>query len=291
MLSLSVYRLVFTAVTRVELQAFAGSAWRGAFGHALKRSCCVMRMRPCEGCALEHACIYPTVFEARPGPEAERMRLYPNVPQPYVLRPVTPTPCALEAGERFELEVVLIGRAGPHVAYVVRALERAAAHGVGRDRGRLELADLAPVALPEPEPLPDRVRVVLETPLRLVADGHVVAPRRFAAAPFLMALLRRLSMLAYFHHGRELKLDFRALKTVAAEVSLHKADLRFVDQVRRSARQQRLLRMGGLVGHAEFDLGRAAVFKPLLAHGQWVHVGKGATMGLGRYRLAEASAE
>lgn len=291
MLSLSLYRLVFTAVTRVELQAFAGSTWRGAFGHALKRSCCVMRMRPCEGCALEHACVYPTVFEARPGPEAERMRLYPHVPQPYVLRPVTPTPCTLEPGETFSLEVVLVGRARPHVAYVVRALERAAAHGVGRGRGRLELTELTPLAVPDPEPPPDRVRLTLETPLRLVADGQVMSPRRFAPATFLMALVRRVSMLAYFHEGRELDLDFRALKAAAGDVRLEGAALRFLDQVRRSGRQQRTIRMGGLVGHVDLDLTTAAPFAPLLAVGQWVHVGKGATMGLGRYRLAPAWAE
>ncbi len=289
MLPLSMHRLTFTAVTPVDLQAFAGSAWRGAFGHALKRSCCIMRLRPCEGCVLEHACVYPTVFEARPSPEADRMRRYPHVPQPYVLRPITPTPRRLAPGEAFTLDVVLVGRAQPHVGYVVRALDRAAAHGVGRARGRLTLADLQP--LPAPEPglvLPDRIRLTLESPLRLVVAGEVLSPDRFAPGALLMALLRRISMLAYFHAGEALDVDFRSLKASAGSVRLVDARLRFVDQVRRSARQARVMRMGGLVGEVEMDLARADAFKPMLALGQWVHVGKGATMGLGRYRLEAA---
>lgn len=219
------------------------------------------------------------------------MRLYPNVPQPYVPRPVTPTPCTLAPGDRFVLELVLIGRAGPHVAYIVRALERAAAHGVGTNRGRLELADLTPQAVVPPGPLLAQLRLVLETPLRLIADGDVVAPHRFVPAPFLMALVRPLSMLAYFHAGRALDLKFRGLKAAASECRLQGADLRFVDHVRRSARQRRSIRMGGLVSHVDLDLQAAPAFAPLLALGPWVHVGKGATMGLARYRLAPASPE
>lgn len=287
MLALSMHRLTFRAATTVHLQAFAGSAWRGAFGHALKRSCCIMRLRPCTGCVLEHACVYPTVFEARPSPDADRMRRYPHVPQPYVLRPVSPTPCTLEPGAPFTLDLVLVGRAQPHIGYIVRALERAAAHGVGRERGRLELDDLA--ALPAPPtdpPAVDQVRLTLETPLRLVEAGRVVPPDRFTAAPLLMALLRRVSMLAYFHSGQALDLDFKALKAQAAQVPVVASELRFVDQVRRSARQRRVMRLGGLVGEVALDLAAAAPFKNLLALGQWVHVGKGATMGLGRFRLS-----
>jgi hypothetical protein len=50
-------RLVLVACGAGRFPAFPGSAWRGAFGHALKRTVCVMRLRPCAGCPLERSCI------------------------------------------------------------------------------------------------------------------------------------------------------------------------------------------------------------------------------------------
>lgn len=41
------YRFVFAADPAARLPAFAGSAWRGAFGHALKRAVCVTRLHHC----------------------------------------------------------------------------------------------------------------------------------------------------------------------------------------------------------------------------------------------------
>lgn len=287
MLSLQAFHLTFSAATEVRLQKFAGSAWRGAFGHALKRVCCVMRLRPCEGCALEHSCVYPTVFAARPHPSADRMRRYPYVPQPYVLRARTPTPCELGVGDLFELEVVLVGRAAPHVAYIVHAVEEAARHGVGRGRGRLRLESVEPLAIP-PASSADghhRLRVDLLEPTRLVRDGRLVGPRDLDMPAFLMTLVRRVSMLAYFHEQKSLDLEFRTLKQTSESVALLAANVHWQDQIRRSARQQRKLTYGGLVGAFDIDLAPAPAFLPFLRLGEWVHVGKGATMGMGRFRV------
>jgi len=45
---------------------------------------------------------------------------------------------------------------------------------------------------------------------------------------------------------------------------------------------------GGLVGAASYD-GDFTPFWPYLVFGQWTHVGKGATFGLGQYRLSPES--
>lgn len=49
--------------------------------------------------------------------------------------------------------------------------------------------------------------------------------------------------------------------------------------------------MGGVVGVVEYE-GEAEVVRPywpLLRLGEWVHVGKGAVMGMGRYRVEACS--
>ena len=42
---------------------YLGSAWRGAFGHALKQSLCVTGLPDCGTCALLHSCPYPFIFK------------------------------------------------------------------------------------------------------------------------------------------------------------------------------------------------------------------------------------
>ncbi len=59
---------------------------------------------------------------------------------------------------------------------------------------------------------------------------------------------------------------------------------------RYSARQDRRMEWSGLVGTATYA-GDLAPFWPYLVFGQWVHVGKGATFGLGAYRIEAIDAE
>ena len=68
-------------------------------------------------------------------------------------------------------------------------------------------------------------------------------------------------------------------------VALSDADLRWHDWTRYSARQDALIQMGGLVGTFTLPSAVLAPFWPCLWLGQWTHLGKGAVMGLGRYRL------
>ena len=47
------------------------------------------------------------------------------------------------------------------------------------------------------------------------------------------------------------------------------------------------MQLGGLLGEVELH-GDLAPFAELLHRGQWLHVGKNATMGLGGYRMHAA---
>jgi hypothetical protein len=120
-LPLTTHRIVFAAEQPMRLPEHLGSTWRGGFGHALKRSVCIQRLRPCPGCPMAQAGLYPLVFETEPGPEARKMRRYERVPHPYVLAPDGWGRHRLEPGEAF------------------------AGEGPGPDRGRLVLVDTGPV--------------------------------------------------------------------------------------------------------------------------------------------------
>ena len=57
-------RFVFTAQERARLHPIKGSMLRGAFGHSLKRTVCVMgRDQACGTCMLRQQCVYTRIFE------------------------------------------------------------------------------------------------------------------------------------------------------------------------------------------------------------------------------------
>ena len=80
------YRLEFTTEQPIHLPEYAGSALRGAFGHALRRAACVTRERHCSACGLYRHCPYPAIFETPPPPDYAR-RVLSKVPLPFVVEP------------------------------------------------------------------------------------------------------------------------------------------------------------------------------------------------------------
>jgi|SRR5580704_13131387 hypothetical protein len=77
--------MIFEALDPVHIPGFSGSVWRGAFGYALKRVACVMKMRPCEGCPLESSCVYTTLFDTRPVSGEGLFTATARAPHPFAL--------------------------------------------------------------------------------------------------------------------------------------------------------------------------------------------------------------
>ncbi|MBF0142739.1 MAG: CRISPR system precrRNA processing endoribonuclease RAMP protein Cas6 [Magnetococcales bacterium] len=63
-----------------------------------------------------------------------------------------------------------------------------------------------------------------------------------------------------------------------------RGNLAWRDWTRRSGRQRQLMALGGVVGRWTLS-GPLEAFWPFLYLGEWLHVGKNATFGLGGYRL------
>ena len=300
------YRLTLRAATPIRLPGYAGSAWRGVLGHALKRTVCVTREPACPGCLLYRSCVYPYVFETPPPLDAAKLRKYPAAPHPFVVEP-WPDCRDVAAGDAFGLDLVLIGRGRAQLPYFIEALRRAGATGIGAGAGRYAVeavaqqsaddwveiyrpgAPLQPLSdtgagLP-PAPAAGSLRIELLTPLRLKVDNGLVTAERLRFRDFFSHLLRRVSLLSYFHTDTPLETDFRGLVQAAQAIDWQAIDLRWQDWTRYSSRQDALLQMGGLVGTLRLPTAGMEPFWPYLWLGQWTHVGKAAVMGLGRYQL------
>lgn len=302
-LPLSLLECRFDLDEAPKLPAFPGSAWRGVFGHALQRTVCVVRHTECAACLLYRSCVYPYVFETPPPPEAAKMRRYSAVPHPFALR-IEPR----QAGLEYRLGLTLFGRAERHLPYVVHALAEAGRRGLGRDQQIFRLVDVLqardpgrdawtriytpkqplqgyPGVSPQLPPCPPTVHVRLLSPLRLRHRDRLVTPATFRFADLFGHLLRRISLLSYFHTDTPLEVDFAALTRAAADVPIKNPRLRWYDWTRYSSRQETTMDMGGLVGSFELAGEALAPFWPYLWLGQFTQVGKGTTMGLGRYAI------
>ncbi|MDT8281377.1 MAG: hypothetical protein RQ982_01045, partial [Gammaproteobacteria bacterium] len=139
-LPVSSYRACFTITESHLLPDYAGSAVRGAFGHALKKSVCVTRQTDCKKCTLYRSCAYPYIFETPPALDAKKMRLYTAAPHPFVFE-LPLSAHKTHAKNTLDIGFSLFGRGNQFLPYVLHALEKAGKEGIGgRHQQRSQLA-------------------------------------------------------------------------------------------------------------------------------------------------------
>ena len=302
------YRFQFITEQPVQLPDYAGSALRGVFGHALRAAACVTGQPDCSRCALYRSCPYPAIFETPPPLHYPRRNLS-NIPQPFVIEPPPWGESDYPAGKPLTFSSVLIGPALQQMPLLLLAWRHALQRGLGPQQGTARLArlwldgDAQPLvsaddakagrwalrphpqslALPPPEAAPASVTLHFTTPLRLQRDGQVLGAAQLAPRDLLMALLRRTAQLVELQLGGTLDVDFAALNAHASSIT-GEHQLVWRDWARNSSRKQQRMVLGGVLGRWTLH-GNLAPFWPLLHLGQWLHVGKNTTFGLGRYQL------
>lgn len=312
-LTMSRHRFRIALLDGARLPEYKGGTFRGAFGHVFKRVVCSAHRPTCDGCILVSTCPYTYVFDTKRPMDAKFMRLYPEVPRPFVLEPPLDHRRQFEPGDELEFGLILIGRAVSYLPYFIFTFQQMENTGVGIDRARFELRSVvsdppggtscviysardrriheAPAfgadALVAPRSS-SAVTITFQTPLRLQGDGLPIEQLGFR--PLVSGLLRRISALSYFHCGHEFQADFKRLVETADGVRVERDETRWYNWDRFSGRQHRRLSMGGLVGGITFA-GDLTEYWPLLQIGEVIHVGKATSFGLGKFRLNGPSSE
>ena len=128
----------------------------------------------------------------------------------------------------------------------------------------------------------NKITISLLTPLRLRFDGHITDKLEFHV--LIRNLLRRISSLSYFHCNEKFQVDFKGLIEKAKGVKLLKGDIHWYDWKRYSTRQEEWMSLGGVTGTVTYE-GDLSDFIQLLRLGEYVHVGKGTSFGLGKYEI------
>jgi hypothetical protein len=301
------YRFHFVMEEPVRLPHYTGSAWRGLLGHGLRRVACVTGQKQCEGCLLLDSCIYNHLFESR-SQESDSGR-YRVRPHPYVLEPLSTSSRQLQAGDTLNLGITLASRAEATLPFLVQGLRHAGWRGLGQRGGRFRLGglfqekdlggghwnpiwDSAQERLRPfdsersvPPPVPQHVRIELLTPLRMKHRGRLVTPETFDAPDFLRQLWRRTQEMSRYYGGVEHDLLLPCPTEKPDDIRAGQKELHWHDWTRYSSRQGCHMQMGGLMGSWTLEGDALDRWWPLLWYGQWLHLGKATSMGLGHYRL------
>lgn len=235
------------------------------------------------------------------------LQKFSSLPPPLVIEPGVWGARQLEAGDAWSFDCVLIGQAIARLPLVVEVWRHALARGLGRLSSTAILesvgsADGTDVLwydprrgwLAQPETLVGvpplegygAVSLAFVTPLRLKREGHLLTPNTLKPRDVLVATLRRIGLLAEFHGGQRLPLDYRQLAQRAETIEAEGA-LAWRDWSRYSNRQGESMQLGGVVGAWRLR-GDLTPFLPFLYLAQWTHIGKGTVFGLGQVRLTLA---
>jgi CRISPR/Cas system endoribonuclease Cas6 (RAMP superfamily) len=131
-----------------------------------------------------------------------------------------------------------------------------------------------------------RLSVEFLTPLRIRTEGRYNLRPDFVA--IAQALLRRIHLLSEIHGNGATGGDhtwMHELFQKADGVKTEKADFRLYAWDRMSGRQGRRVQMDGVIGslEAKGDLTELAAY---FRAGEWLSVGSGTSMGMGKYRMS-----
>lgn len=317
------YRFSARVVETLALPPYAGSLLRGQFGAALRNLACMTRQPSCTGCPLRETCPYPRIFEA-PAPPEHALQHFSAIPNAYVVEPPPPVieqvaghhPQVLETGQELTFHMVLIGNALEQLPLVIFAWQRALRQGLTKSRSRAELTDVhwadaggalhpvwnanqpqvqAHAASLQVPPMPAATRglgLSIHTPLRLQHQGQPLRPQQLSPRTLVSAMARRAALLLEFHADQPHWGPQVPAAAVLAEQITDQRALRWFNWKRYSSRQQQEMTLGGVVGqwHLNGPVDALVGVWPWLWLGQWLHIGKNATFGLGGYTLHPTAA-
>ena len=299
------YRFEFLVTQSVSLPDDAGWMLRNAFGQSLRQLACLK----CEGCSPKNSCAFTEVFAPSAG-KSEVEKTSP-APLPYIIEPSRWGHGEIQAGNTLSLSMVLMGPALDHLPLIIQSWKRTLKLGVGTGGGTAELIRVVHcgenpsiedseiyraeegLILPHKQTInisdgkgidvcPENITLRFTTPLCIESDGHVLPLEKLEAHILLRAIVERVGLVFEYYTETSIP-DWTSLMARNA-VPHDSKNLHWVEWARYSTRQEQKPNLGGALG--DWTLcGELADFLPYLKLGEWLHVGKGAAFGQGKYVL------
>lgn len=281
-----------------RLQRFLATLGK-EYSEVFRNIVCRWPARVCDLCSCRESCAWFLVFGQELAVDPVALKRHQKPPLPFmfsfpIINPSVENNMVLKCG------LVVIGRAIHHLDVFVEAFaefmtsdacpvrtevirvasrdyqgtERPLGSGSGILRSD-DLVVLSAEGLLESRPWEcNGLGIRLLSPLRLIEEGRPLV--RFDFGRFARSVMRRVSALAYYYGEYEFDCDFKELARQAEAI------IGVDDHFCQTTSANR--RMAGMTGHGIFR-GDFSGLMPFLVLGTYVHVGKGAAFGMGRYEL------
>ncbi|MHB2156397.1 CRISPR system precrRNA processing endoribonuclease RAMP protein Cas6 [Calditrichota bacterium GD2] len=298
-MEISVFEFVLKAESNLFLPEFKGATFRGKFGHVLKRTICFNKKRDCDQCDFVRKCPYIYLFMSRYQNTEETVK-------PFVINPPLSSKEFFLKNEKFYLQLILIGKAIDYFPYFVYSFIKMGKEGIGNPSGKYSITAIKNIKndggkneiyLSDKNTLINKIeRISLDdissdmrpqvtlnflTPTQIKQEGKVVSKINFEV--LLKAILRRYHRLRYIH-GDGKRIDFNIDWDAVRNIQVIRHDVEEKRFRRYSNKQKRSIPIRGITGKVVLK-GNLSPFYHWLKIGEYLHVGKGATFGLGWYRV------
>ncbi|HQA57599.1 MAG TPA: CRISPR system precrRNA processing endoribonuclease RAMP protein Cas6 [Acetivibrio sp.] len=310
------FRVVAKFLEDANLPRFKGAMLRGGFGVNLREMVCVNRGEVCEQCFLSPKCGYSVVFESRKEKQENLFYTINMIPRPFVIDVPLFDKDFYRAGETIDFYITVIGDALDYTPFLIAAFMRFMNKGIGKERIKAEIEYIAyEDVLNQHEtvifdgkskclvgnykdrvtfgsirekyslPMVNRITVSFKTMTRIVKEGKI--SNSFEFESFKRSLLRRISMLYCYYCGdKEDEINRKLIDLInkKCDIVVTEDKRLWRDWKRYSTRQKKEIYLGGLVGDIKIE-GDLTELYPYILLGQYLHVGKNSTFGLGKYEV------
>ncbi|MHB8338311.1 MAG: CRISPR system precrRNA processing endoribonuclease RAMP protein Cas6 [Ignavibacteriaceae bacterium] len=321
-LSFAVFNFTAEAIEDIFISEYKGSTFRGGFGKSFKMLVCINKSeKNCTKCIVNKNCSYFKIFESNADdPTIKRLQITASAPRPYVLEPPNTTQRKINKGEQFNFNLLLVGWAVEYLPYFIIVFERLGEYyGIGKPvegkRGRFKilkvktgtdiiysgenkiLHSLSASFLKEKfikQGNCKKIKINFLTPTRLEIDHRPqMLDKKTGFTTFIIRLYGRLFRLQELYCNSNLgEYSHRDVETLSKNVKVVNLELYWQEltRVKKIYSEEEIKKMqmqyGGFVGEVTFE-GDLTPFANMIKLGEYLHVGKYYTFGLGKYEILE----
>jgi len=302
------YQVNMRVESEGQMPMFAGSTLRGALFYSLRALVCLTKKEKCKDCIVWDSCVYSYFFETPLRQQQLAMNPGESAPHPFILEPPFPPQRFFQIGDTFTFNLILVGKAISFLPHMICAIDEMAHRGIARDRIRFALEQILVETENGHEEIysdkklkehriiyrsedllkkslsVDSIKLHCITPVRIKYHGSLCSKLTFDI--FARNLLRRLSLISSLHGYDYESIDISPLLERAKTISKTADTTYWFETTRYSSRQETTMQFGGILGELTFEGEFKEIF-PLIKLGEFLHIGKNTSFGLGKYRISD----
>ena len=314
---IALFEFLIRAKGNLILPEYKGNTLRGGLGNALREIVCNMEGEDCTLCPLKNKCAWHYLFDTSPPPGSRKLSNLSDIPRPFVVEAPLDSREFIEKGDYLKFNLALTGNSINYYPYFAAAFRKLGNMGIGRRskderlQGKFDLVKIYSLGINGDRSMiydGDRQLFfddIIEInggqfseeknsskdsllKLNFLTPTKIRIKKRYVIIPtfenIIIILTRRLNNLLRFHCGVDEEWNFRKLKDEASKIKTKSHLISWVEYDRYSRRKKARDKTEGFVGEITFT-GSFKSFIPFLKLGELLHLGKGTTWGMGKYRI------